>query len=1729
MKKMKKHLLLLGVLFIALNSWSQINTLPENQSFDAAFTTGTNVEFIPNWTGNDVQPSARIFRDEVDFNTAPAAMSIVPTGSFNGDVRISLDLTTYSEVKIDLLAKSVLNGTGDRSAILTMDTSIDGGTNWIGEEIMGSFPNETQANFTTISYSLPGAADNQNDVIVRLRVTRSAGGGTTAKLVIDDVEIFENAGSNQMVLVHYWNFNDNSSEAAITTVTQSLVAGASLNAVPGGTSFIDFAGGTGQNFDVENLNARNDDEAGTHLRFNDPIGGGLRFDMPTTGYENVVVKFATRRSGQGAGTQVWSYSIDGVNYIPFQNVISLNADPQLVTLDFTSIEEVNDNPDFSLLVEFEEGAGGTGGNNRFDNFTLDATPLESTPLLIASAGSLTFNQTLGAPSDEQTLVVSGINLTGDISINAPVNFEISLTSGAGFSSNLNIPEVDGTVTDTDVFVRLNNSEAGLSSGDLIISSNDADDVIVSLDGTTMEPTILVHYWNFNDNSSEAAITTVTQSLVAGASLNAVPGGTSFIDFAGGTGQNFNVENLNARNGDVAGTHLRFNDPIGGGLQFDMPTTGYENVVVKFATRRSGQGAGTQIWSYSIDGVNYIPFQNVITFNANPQLVTLDFSSIEEVNDNPDFSLLVEFEEGAGGTGGNNRFDNFTLDATPMESTPLLIASAGSLTFNQTLGAPSDEQTLVVSGINLADDITINAPANFEISLTSGAGFGSNVSIPEVDGTVIDTDVFVRLNNNEIGLSSGDLIISSTDADDVLVNLEGNTIEINISNPTPFVLDSGNYTFTEWDENSPAGTYPANMVFWTHATTDPDINVEFIEDWNCLYNLSNRSRINGEGENGFSFVNTGNSQYTGVCDGTDPDQSSGSTIENGRSGAAVLALNTVGTQNIIVEWTGRTIEQNNRVYAFRMQYRIGDGNGDANADWQDFDTPVEYISGAAGDSQSFTTPLPEVLENEEVVQLRWVYYYVSGSGSRAQIALDDITVSQAADNPLIIANPGSLSFSQTLGAPSAEQTLVVSADNLIENLSLDAPADFEISLTSGSGFTNSITLTQNNGVVEETDVFVRFNRDTEGTSTGELLISSLNATTVSIALEGTATIAMTSNPAPFVLDSGNYSFTDWDENSPAGTYPANMVFWTHATTDPDLNVEFIEDWSCLYNLTNRSRINGEGENGFSFVNTGNAQYTGVCDGSDPDQNSGSTIENGRSGAAVLALNTVGTQNIIVEWTGRTIAQNNRVYALRMQYRIGNGNGNPNIDWQDFDTAVEYISGATGDSQSFTTLLPETLENEEIVQLRWVYYYVSGSGSRAQIALGNITVIQASGDPLIIANPNSLNFSQIVGTPSAEQTLVVSGNNLDDDLSLDAPDDFEISLTSGSGFTNSLTITENNGVVEETNVFVRFNRETEGISTGNLLISTLNAATVAIALEGTAAIALTSNPAPFDLDSNEYSFTGWDENSPAGTYPTSMIFWTHATTDPDLETEFIEDWNCLYNLTSRSRISGEGENGFSFVNTGNAQFTGVCDGSDPDQSSGDTIENGRSGAAVLALNTTNRTDIGVLWTARTIAENNRVYALRMQYRIGTGNGNPNIDWQDFDTPIEYISGMTGDNEDFTVFLPESCEDQPVVQLRWVYYFISGSGSRAQIALDDIAVFSTSLSVNDFENQQNKFIFYPNPASDVIHFKVLADISVYDVLGKKMMRANNTQKLNVESLKPGVYFIRNEKGQTAKLIKK
>lgn len=370
------------------------------------------------------------------------------------------------------------------------------------------------------------------------------------------------------VLVYYWNFN--SLSGTVTEVTPDYAdsaANAQITYPGSGNGYMDaFDPGYANN-------ARNSDIEGSGLRARNPSNTrSLIMDLPTSGYRKVVLQFATARSGSGATSQIYTYTLDGTTYTNVGlavNTFNPAEDPtiNIVTLDFSSVAGADDNPDFKVKIDFDGAtAAGTSGNNRFDNVTLEAIPL---------AG------------------------------NAPID----------------------------------------------------------------TPTVVFHYWNFNALAGTLTTIGPDASLIAGSGANiAYPGtGAGYIDsFSPAT-------ILNAQNGDADGMGLRVRNPSNTrSLVISASTSGYKNIVVKFATAKSSaSGASVQNYSYSLDGINYLTAQlATITFNPNIDpaydIVTLDFGPITAANNNPNFKVRIEFGgTEAAGTSGNNRFDNFTFQGNPL--------------------------------------------------------------------------------------------------------------------------------------------------------------------------------------------------------------------------------------------------------------------------------------------------------------------------------------------------------------------------------------------------------------------------------------------------------------------------------------------------------------------------------------------------------------------------------------------------------------------------------------------------------------------------------------------------------------------------------------------------------------------------------------------------------------------------------------------------------------------------------------------------------------------------------------------------------------------------------------------------------------------------------------------------------------------------------------------------------
>lgn len=369
---------------------------------------------------------------------------------------------------------------------------------------------------------------------------------------------------------------------------------------------------------------------------------------------------------------------------------------------------------------------------------------------------------------------------------------------------------------------------------------------------------LVHYWNFNNSTSIATITAPSQTL-GGASLNAIPGGISVIDFANGTGQNFNVQNLNARNSDPSGTHLRFNDPIGGALEFTLPTTGYENCIVKFATRRSGSGAGTQVWSYSIDGTNYLPFTNVIPNNGDPALATLDFSGIDATDNNPNFKLKVEFQQGSGGTVGNNRFDNFTLEGTAFGGADVIAPIATLFPLNNTTNVATNVVPTISfnEAIRLTNNSVIdnnNVDAVVELRLNNAAGAivpfdatisGNVISITPLANLTVNQTYYIALlantvedlNDNGITTTQSGIFTTANPSisfasNFITVNENQGTLSLvlNIANPATSLVDLVVKSAPFSTAYNSDFTLVSQTIFITESSpTTQTINIPIIDD------------------------------------------------------------------------------------------------------------------------------------------------------------------------------------------------------------------------------------------------------------------------------------------------------------------------------------------------------------------------------------------------------------------------------------------------------------------------------------------------------------------------------------------------------------------------------------------------------------------------------------------------------------------------------------------------------------------------------------------------------------------------------------------------------------------------------------------------------------------------------------------------------------------------------------
>ncbi|MEA1872964.1 MAG: T9SS type A sorting domain-containing protein [Bacteroidota bacterium] len=376
------------------------------------------------------------------------------------------------------------------------------------------------------------------------------------------------------------------------------------------------------------------------------------------------------------------------------------------------------------------------------------------PTLYLSPTSLSgFSYIVGnGPSSEQSYTLSGANLTGypgDITVTAPTNYEISLSSGTDFSNSLSVPFADANFT-YEIYVRL---KVDLTAGDyndeaITHTGGGATEVILSCSGAVLpessDPCLYEDFSGFTDGAHGSP-----------GSVDLSPNMDSHTLTIGWEGYKVFSAGGEVKLGSSSYEGYVITPTIdlsaGGSVSFDYAKYGSDNAMV-------------QIF-HAADGVNFMQIGSDITPG-----VDFDTHTVEILDGTANSKIKI------GTTTKRIYLDNVEVYCGIQTPDPVLYVNTNELTsFSYLFGeGPSLSQSFELSGNDLDNSqLEITPSLNYEISLSESSDYTSNpVVLNSFDGNSMS--VYVRL---KADLPVGDynnqtIIISGSGAASLSVTCSG---------------------------------------------------------------------------------------------------------------------------------------------------------------------------------------------------------------------------------------------------------------------------------------------------------------------------------------------------------------------------------------------------------------------------------------------------------------------------------------------------------------------------------------------------------------------------------------------------------------------------------------------------------------------------------------------------------------------------------------------------------------------------------------------------------------------------------------------------------------------------------------------------------------------------------------------------------------------------------------------
>jgi hypothetical protein len=333
----------------------------------------------------------------------------------------------------------------------------------------------------------------------------------------------------------------------------------------------------------------------------------------------------------------------------------------------------------------------------------------------------------------------------------------------------------------------------------------------------------------------------------------------------------------------------------------------------------------------------------------------------------------------------------------------------------------------------------------------------------------------------------------------------------VATPT-FSVAAGTYTSTKSVELACA-TGGATIYYTLDGSTPTDGSTEYT---GTAISVSETKTIKAIAKKGSDYSNVASATYTIY-----PVLHAGTALDPYTVADARNAIDAnTGLTDVYV--SGIVCEGGSELTSGAMNYWISDDGTETNK--------FEIYRGKGISGADFSA-ISDVKEGDAVVVTGTIKKF--GTVYEFQTGSQLVSLVPSA-NPLISVTPTSLTgFTYGVGSgPSDAQTFSVEGSNLTENISLSlGESNYEMSLTEGGSYTNSLTLTQTAGSVAATTIYVRLkaglavNASYEGTVT----LTSTGATGKAVSLAGSVT------QPNFTWDLSTNSY----DESPT----ENQVIWT----------------------------------------------------------------------------------------------------------------------------------------------------------------------------------------------------------------------------------------------------------------------------------------------------------------------------------------------------------------------------------------------------------------------------------------------------------------------------------------------------------------------------------------------------------------------------------------------------------